>query len=145
MANSPGSQPPPWGGIQKSPTLMCFQELRKRDQILFHCFYHSRSLRVWGSCELGTVDEGPIYIFIYISVEFSCLVMPTLGNPKDCSMPVFAVLHQLLELTQTCVHRVGDVIPPSHPLLFPSSLTFNLSQHQGLFQGVSSSHQVPKY
>ena len=38
----------------------------------------------------------------------------------DCSMPGFSVYHQLLELAQTHVHRVGDTIQPSHPLLFPS-------------------------
>ena len=62
----------------------------------------------------------------------------------DCSMPVFPVHHQLREPTQTHVHWVGDAIQPSHPLLSPSPPTFNLSQHQGLFQWVGSSHQVPK-
>ena len=51
----------------------------------------------------------------------------------DYSTPGFSVLHQLLELAQTHVHRVGDVIQPSHPLLSPSP-AFSLSQHQGLFQ-----------
>ena len=46
--------------------------------------------------------------------------------------------------TQTHVHWVGDVIQPSHPLSFPSPPTFNLSQHQGFFKWVSSSHQVAK-
>ena len=46
----------------------------------------------------------------------------------DCSMPGFPVHHQLLELTQTHVHRVSDAIQPSHPLLSPSPPTFNLSQ-----------------
>ena len=50
----------------------------------------------------------------------------------------------LLELTQAHVHWVGDAIQPSHPLSSPSPPTFNLSQHQGLFQWVSSSHQVAK-
>ena len=62
----------------------------------------------------------------------------------DCSMPGFPVYHQLLELTQIHVHQVGDAIQPSHPLSSPSPPAFNLSQHQGLFQGVSSSHQVAK-
>ena len=57
----------------------------------------------------------------------------------------FSVHHQLLELAQTHVHRVSDAIQPSHPLSCPSPPAFNLSQHQGLFQGVSSSHiQVPQ-
>ena len=47
--------------------------------------------------------------------------------------------HQLSKFTQTHVHWVDDTIQPSHPLLFPL-LAFNLSQHQGLFKWVSSSH-----
>ena len=52
----------------------------------------------------------------------------------DCSMPGFPAHYQLPELAQTQVHRVGDVIQQSHPLLSPSSPAFNLSQRQGLFQ-----------
>ena len=52
--------------------------------------------------------------------------------------------HQLLELAQTLVPQVGDAIQPSHPLLSSSPPAFNLSQHQGLFKWVSSSHQVAK-
>ena len=48
----------------------------------------------------------------------------------DCSTLGFPVHHQLLELTQTHVHRVGDAIQPSHPLLSPSPPTFYLSRHQ---------------
>ena len=67
-----------------------------------------------------------------------------LCDPMDCSTPGFPVHCQLQELAQTHVHRAGDAIQPSHPLLSPSPPAFNLSQHQGLFQGVSSSHQVAK-
>ena len=63
----------------------------------------------------------------------------------ECSTPGFPVHYQPLELTQTHVHRVSDAIQPSHPLLSPSPPAFNLSQHQGLFKRVSSSHQVAKY
>jgi len=66
-----------------------------------------------------------------ISGTQSC---PTLCDPIDCSMPGFPVRHQLPELTQTHVHRVGDAIQKSHPLSSPSPPAFNLSQHQGLFQ-----------
>ena len=62
----------------------------------------------------------------------------------DCSTPGFPVHHQLPELTQTHVHRVGDAIQPSHPLSSPSLPAFSLSQNQGLFQGVSSLHQMAK-
>ena len=58
--------------------------------------------------------------------------------------PGLPVHHQLLEFTQTHVHRVGDAIQPSHPLSSPSPPAFNLSQHQGLLKWVSSSHQVAK-
>ena len=62
----------------------------------------------------------------------------------DCSTPGFPVHHQLPELAQTHVYQVGDAIYPSHPLSSPSPPAFNLSQHQGLFQGVSSLHQVAR-
>ena len=69
---------------------------------------------------------------------------PTLYDPMDCSTPGLPVHHQLPEFTQTHVHWIGDAIQPSHPLSSPSPLAFNLSHHQGLFQWVSSSHQVAK-
>ena len=62
----------------------------------------------------------------------------------DCNKPGLPVHHQLPEFTQTHVYLVGDAIQPSNPLLFPAPPTFNLSQHQRLFQWVSSSHQVVK-
>ena len=73
------------------------------------------------------------------SVAKSCVV---LRNRRNCSPPGFPILHYLLEFAQTYVHRVGNVIQPSHPLFLPSSL--NLSQHQGHFQWVTSLHQVVK-
>ena len=63
----------------------------------------------------------------------------------NLSMPGLLVHHQLPESTQTHVHWVGDTIQQSHPLSSPSPPALNLSQHQGLFQWVSSSHQVAKY
>ena len=68
----------------------------------------------------------------------------TLCNPTDYSTPGFPVLHYLSEFAQTHVRRVGDAIQPSHPLSSPFPPAFNLSHHQGLFQWVSSSHQVAK-
>ena len=72
----------------------------------------------------------------FSSVAQSCLL---LCDPMDCSMPGLPVHHQISEFTQTHSHRVGDAIQPSHPLSSPSLPAFNLSQHQGLFQWVSSS------
>ena len=70
------------------------------------------------------------------------IAWPTLYDPVDCSTPGLPVHHQLPEFTQTHVHWVGDVTQPSHPLSPPSRPALNLSQHQGLFQWVSSSHQM---
>ena len=68
-----------------------------------------------------------------ISSQFSSVAQSylTLCNPMDCSMPGFPVRHQLLELAQTHVHRIGDPIQPSHPLsslspsIFPSIWVFS--------------------
>ena len=68
---------------------------------------------------------------------------PTLCDTMHCHMPGLPVHHQLPDLTQTRVHRVGDAIQPSHSLLSPSA-NFNLSQHLALFQSVSCLHQVAK-
>ena len=78
------------------------------------------------------------------SVQCSRYSCPTLCNPTDHSTPGLPVHHQLTEFTQTHVHWVGDAIQPSHPLTSPSPLTFILSQHWGLFQWVTSSHQVAR-
>ena len=77
----------------------------------------------------------------FSSVAQSC---PTLCDPMNCSAPSLPVHHQIPESTQTQVHWVGDAIQPSYPLLCPSPPSLNLSQHQGLFQWVSSSHEVAK-
>ena len=67
----------------------------------------------------------------FSSVAQSCL---TLCDPMNHSMASLPVRHQLLEFTQTHVHRVGDAIQPSHPLPSPSHPARKLSQHQGLFK-----------
>ena len=77
----------------------------------------------------------------FSSVAQSCL---TLCNPMDCNTPGLPVHGQFPEFTQTHVHWVGDAIQPFHPLSSPSLPAFNLSHHHGLFQGVSSSHQVAR-
>ena len=75
-----------------------------------------------------------------------------LATPRTVSTPGFPVLHHLPELAQTHIHWIDDTTEPSCPLLSPSSLAFNLSQHQGLFQllalggqsiGASASASVP--
>ena len=80
-------------------------------------------------------------VAMFCSVTKSCLI---LCDPVDCSVPGFPVLHYLPEFAQTHVHWVNDAIQPSHSLLSPSPPPFDLFQHQGLFQWVSTSHQVAK-
>ena len=77
----------------------------------------------------------------FSSVAQSC---PTLCDPMNRSTPGLPVYHQLPAFTQTHAHKVGDAIQPSHPLSSPSPPAPNPSQHQGLFQWVSSSHEVAK-
>ena len=106
--------------LQLIPLLFAFQVKRHRISI------------IWAA---------PQFVNQFSSVAQSC---PTLCNLMNCSMPGLPVHHQLLESTQALVHWVGDAIQPSHPLSSPSPPALNLSQHQGLFKWVSSSHQVAK-
>ena len=82
----------------------------------------------------------------HYSVQFSSVAQscPTLCDPMNCSTPGLPVHHQLPEFTQTHIHRVSDVIQPSHPGSSPSPPALNPSQHQSLFQWVHSSHEVSK-
>ena len=80
-----------------------------------------------------------------VSVTSTTQLCLTLFDSIDCSTLGLPVHHQLPELAQTHIHRVGDAIQPSHHLLSPSPPAFNLSKHQGLFHWVSSSHQEAKY
>ena len=85
-------------------------------------------------------QQGPIYICIYIHTEslsdssVQSHSRVRLCDPMNRSTPGLPVHHQLLEFTQTHVHRVSDAIQPSHPLSSPSPPARNPSQHQSLFQ-----------
>jgi len=89
-----------------------------------------------------------LYVIIFHCLSVLCCSVAQLCltscDLTDRSAPGLPVLHQLPELAQTHVHRVSDATQPSHPLSSPSPPAPNLSQHQGLFQWVSSSHQVAK-
>ena len=80
------------------------------------------------------------------SVQFSSVAQlcPTLCDPMNRRTPGLPGPHQLPESTQSHVHLVGDAIQSSHPLSSPSPPALNLSQHQGLFKWVSSSHEVAR-
>ena len=89
-----------------------------------------------------------VYLFSsFFSLKFSSVQLLSrvwLCNPMNRSTSGVPVHHQLPGYTQIHVHSVGDAIQPSHPLLSTSPHALNFSQHQGLFQWVSSSHQVAK-
>ena len=86
----------------------------------------------------------PVSTTLKVFSSVQSLSCPTLCNPMNRSTPGLPVHHQLPEPTQTHVRRLNDAIQPSHPLSSPSLPALNLSQHQGLFQWVSSSHQVAR-
>ena len=77
----------------------------------------------------------------FSSVAQSCL---TLCTPMNCSTPGLSVHPQLPESTQTHVHWVSNGIQLSHPLSSSCPPALNLSQHQGLYKWISSSHQMAK-
>ena len=93
---------------------------------LFKCIVHYY-LGFPGS----SIVKSPPVVVKFSSVAQSC---PTLCDPMNRSMPGLPVHHQLLEFTQTRVHRVSDAIQPSHLLSSPSPPAPNPSQHQSLFQ-----------
>ena len=112
------------------------------------CLPKTSGIRSW---RLGTPAGSGIQLRWWVGLQFSSVQFSsvtqsylTLCDPMNRSTPGLPVHPQLPEFTQTHVHRVGDAIQPSHPLSSPSPPAPNLSQHQGLFQWVSSSHQVAR-
>ena len=99
------------------------------------CLYSTHTLQVELKCDVSR-----------LVVEFSSVAQPypTLCDPMNHSTPGLRVHDQLWEFTKTHLHWVGDAIQPSLPLSTPSPPALNLSQHQGLFKWVSSSHEVVK-
>ena len=113
-----------------------------------HLKFHS-SMKGKNNPKLPTLQKGArnhlgLRTTWFSSVQFSHSVVSNSFRPKNRRTPGLPVYHQCPEFTQTHVHRVGDAIQPSHPLLSPSPPAPNPSQNQGLFQWVSSSHQVAK-
>ena len=109
-------------------------------------FPYGTSQALWSSKLFWVKATEEIFILRNnsVSVQFSSVAQSclTLCDPMDWSTPGLPVHHQLLELTQTHVHWVGDAIQPSHPLWSPSPPAPNPSHHQGLFKWVSPSQSI---
>ena len=114
-------------------------------QVMGGSFHWENEVSSVHQCHEWCEDERVYvhHLFPLSSVRLSSVAQlcPTLCDPMNCSMPV---PHQPPQSTQTHVPCVGDAIQPSHPPLSTSDPSLNLSQHQSLFQWVSSSHQVAK-
>ena len=113
--------------IQKQdPYICCLQEtcLKTRDT-------YRLKVKGWKKIFHANRDQKKAGVAILSSAAQLC---PTLCDPMNRSMLDLPVHHQLPEFTQTLVHRVSNVIHPSHPLLSPSPPAPTPSQHQGLFQ-----------
>jgi len=119
----------------------CWRKKKKKNKS-----YLTYRRRKWQSAPVFLSEEFHERKSLAGTVPFDSVTQLCLTHcdPMDCSRPGLPVHHQLQELTQTHVHGIGDAIQLSHPLSSPSPPAFNLSQHQDLFQGVSSSHQVAK-
>ena len=89
---------------------------------------------------LFKISAFMLMLYCY-SVTQSC---PTLCDSMDCTRPGLSVPHYLPKFSQVHVHCISDAIQPSHPLTPSSPSALNFSQHQGLFQWVSCSHQMAK-
>ena len=83
-------------------------------------------------------------VLIFLCCCSIAQLCPTLCDSMDCSTLCSPVFNSLLEFAQIHVNLVDDIIQPNHALLPPSLPALNLSQNQGLFFRVSSSHQVAK-
>ena len=91
-------------------------------------------------CCHSSSSSSPVSEFRWLCCCSVTQSWSTLCDPMDCSTPGLPILCHLPEFALTHVHWGNDAIQPSHPLSPPSPSALNLSQHQGLFQWVSSSH-----
>ena len=146
----------------------CANPTKSPDKTRLHCVHWSKYIVIYSAILVWTetvlfietrnrkINDSKhpctycvwLLLFLYdrfpgigLLVKFSSVAQSglTLCDPTDCSMPGLPVHHQVLEFSQTPVYWVSDVIQPYHP-----RSSFSLSQHQGLFQWVCSSHQVAK-
>ena len=132
-------------------TILLLATVRSFGFVLFFFFFFiflstSLNLHILGGSLINKIQLSflkNLIWYLFLLIQFGRSVVSDSATPwtSTSGLPVHL---QLPEFTQTHVHWVGDAIQPSHPLSSPSPLALNLSQHQGLFQWVSSSHQVAK-
>ena len=135
--------------------LLFYPQLDSVYSSLYSALVGSSSCFTWTDCDtklspvslpvdLSSASLPELSLLIFDLTQFNSVAQSCLSfcDPMDCSTPGLPDHHQLPVFIHTHVHWVSDAIQPSHPLLSPSLPAFNLSQHQGLFKWVSSSHQV---
>ena len=134
--------------MKRCSTTLIIREIQIIITIRYHLTQVKMAIIKKSTNNKGWRRYGEKRILLQVSgnVQFSSVAQlcPTLCDLMNCSTPGLLVHHQLPESTQTHVHRVSDSIQPSYPLSSPSPPALNLSQHQGLFKWVSSSHKVAK-
>ena len=130
-----------WSYEMPQPYHRTFLKYNHQDILTYMLFRHYCFLRQTSHHLQSSFSQFGGGSILSSSTAQPCL---TLCDPMYYSTPGFPVHHQLPETAQTQVHRVGDTIQPPHPLLSPSPPAFNLSQHQGFFQWLSSLQQVAK-
>ena len=142
--------------IKKSTNNKCWRGCEEK-RTLLHCWWECKLIQplwrtVWRFLKIlgiklpydPAIPKLGIYPAAAAAAAESLQSCLTLCDPVNRSMPGLPVYHQLLEFTQTHIHRVSDAIQPSHPLSSPSPPAPNPSQHQSLFHWVSSSHEVAR-
>ena len=132
-----------WGAVflRYSPTYYCF--LTRGSLLSWPSLIESCQFSLGHLCLPSTMQVlflNTKHQLLMLLLLFSCQVAKFLHESVDWSTPGSSVLHCLPEFAQIRGQWVSDAIQPSHPLPSPSVSVFNLSQHQGLFQRVSSSH-----
>ena len=132
--------------VSSSQTLTCSRLaliLELSEYKFYRAQWLTKDILVYCTCNCFLKSVYKIYKIIFIIIKFSSIQFSH-SVVFNSSRPGLPVHHQLLEFTQTHVHRVSDAIQPSHPLSSPSPPASNPSQHQSLLQWVSSSHEVAK-
>ena len=131
----------PWRRAWNPPQYSCLENLMDRGTRLATVYGVTKSWTrlIWLSIHITSNHKEAANRRLVQSLNRVWLC-----DSMDGSTPGFSVHHQLPELAQIHVHRVSDAIQPPHPLSSISLPAFNLSQCQGLFQWISSLHQVAK-